>query len=152
MGNNYTVTPSKTGDANGLESLDASNVARYVAGLDIPTANQAIAADADGDAILTSLDASLIARYVAGLPDFGNVGTWKFVPASHSYPALAANQTNQNFTAILVGDTSGNWFAVAASGGGVLATTRAAYRNSDFRQLVNESRRAAGGKRSRCHT
>jgi CSLREA domain-containing protein len=116
-GNNYTVTPAKTGDANGLESSDASNVARYVAGLDTATANQSIAADADGDGMITSLDAALIARYVAGLPDAGKVGTWKFVPASRTYPALGADQINQNFTAILIGDTSGNWTASLAAGG-----------------------------------
>ena len=117
-GNDYTLTPSKTGDVNGLESLDASNVARYVAGLDIPTANQRIAADADGDGILTSFDAALIARYVAGLPDFGIVGTWKFVPVNRTYTALAADQTGQNFTAILVGDTDGNWTPALPAGGG----------------------------------
>ena len=35
-GNDYTVTPSKTGDVNGLESLDASDAARFVAGLSAP--------------------------------------------------------------------------------------------------------------------
>jgi hypothetical protein len=114
-GDDYTITLSKTGDVNGIESLDASNVARYVAGLDIPTANQRIAADADGDGILTSLDAALIARRVAGLPGFGIVGTWKFVPVSRTYTALGADQTGQNFTAILVGDTSGNWLPAIPS-------------------------------------
>ena len=117
-GNDYTVTPSKTGDVNGIESFDASNVARYAVGLDIPTANQRIAADADGDGILTSFDASLIARRAAGLPGFGIVGTWKFVPVNRTYPALGADQTSQNFTAILVGDTSGNWKPALPSGGG----------------------------------
>jgi hypothetical protein len=116
-GNDYTVTPSKTGDVNGLESLDASDAARYVAGLNVPSANQRIAADADDDGNLTSFDASLIARYVAGLPNSGIVGNWKFVPASSSYQALSGDQTGQNFTAILVGDTGGNWIPSFASGG-----------------------------------
>jgi uncharacterized repeat protein (TIGR01451 family)/CSLREA domain-containing protein len=109
VGNDYAITPSKTGDVNGLESFDASQVARYVAGLDTPTANQGIAADADNDGGPTSFDAALIARYVAGLSGTGIVGTWKFVPTTRSYPALGANQSAQNFTAILVGETSGNW-------------------------------------------
>ena len=111
-GNDYTVTPSKTGDNNtfnGLESFDASQVARFVVGLDIPTANQIIAGDADGDLIMTSFDSSFIARYVTGLPGFALTSTWKFVPPNTSYPALGANQTAQNFTAILVGEVSGNW-------------------------------------------
>ena len=117
-GNNYTVTPSKSGDVNGLESLDASGAARYTAGLDVPTANQQIAADADGDGLVTSLDASLIARYVAGLPGTGGVGTWKFVAPNRTYPGLNADQANQNFSAILVGDTSGNWTPAIPTGDG----------------------------------
>lgn len=109
-GNNYTVTPSKTGDnATGLQSFDAALAARYVAGLDIPTANQRIAADADGDGILTSLDAAFIARRAAGLPGFGIVGTWKFSPTNRTYLLLTDDALNQIFTAILVGDTSGDW-------------------------------------------
>ena len=118
-GNDYTLTPSKTGDnANGLQSFDAAFAARYVAGLDIPTASQRIAADADGDGLLTSLDAAFIARRAAGLPDFGIVGTWKFLPVNRTYTALGADQTGQNFTAILVGDTSGDWTPAMPSGGG----------------------------------
>ncbi len=113
-GNDYTLTPSKTGDANGIESYDASFVARFVAGLDTPSANQRIAGDSDSDNSLTSFDASFIARRVAGLNDTANVGTWKFVPNKRLYPSLIANQTAQNFTAILVGDVSGDWFASAA--------------------------------------
>ena len=115
-GNDYTLTPSKTGAPNGLESFDAALVARFVAGLDIPTPNQVIAGDADGDGILTSFDASLIARYVAGLSGYGFVSTWKFVPANYMYTTLGGNQTNQDFTAILVGETSGNWFQTGPIG------------------------------------
>jgi subtilisin-like proprotein convertase family protein len=119
LGNDYTLTPSKTGDnGNGLQSFDAAFAARYVAGLDIPTAMQRIAADADGDGILTSLDAAFIARRAAGLPGSGIVGTWKFSPVDRAYPALGADQTGQNFTAILVGDTSGDWTPTLPSGGG----------------------------------
>jgi subtilisin family serine protease len=117
-GNSYTVTPTKSGDANGLESLDASGVARFAAGLDVPTANQQMAADADGDGLVTSLDASFVARYVAGLPGFGIVGTWKFAAPNRTYPALSADQAGQNFKAVLVGDTSGNWLPSIPSGGG----------------------------------
>jgi hypothetical protein len=115
-GNTYTVTPSKLDDLNNIESLDASNAARYVAGLDLPTTSQRTAADADGDGILTSYDAALIARYAAGLPDHGIVGTWKFVPVNRIYVLLNANQTNQNYVGVLVGDTSGNWAASRPAG------------------------------------
>jgi hypothetical protein len=116
FGNDYTLTPSKTGDVGNLhiESIDASNAARYVAGLDVPTTIQQIAGDADGDATLTSFDASLIARYVAGLPGTGIVGSWKFLPPTTTYPNLSSSQANQNFQAILVGDTDGNWMPSGA--------------------------------------
>jgi hypothetical protein len=110
-GNNYTVTPSKTGVPNGLESFDAALVARFVAGLDVPTPNQVLAGDADGDNMLTSFDAAFIARYVAGLSGYGFAGTWRFVPANRMYVSLGGDQMNQNFTAILIGEVSGNWFA-----------------------------------------
>ena len=55
------------------------------AGLDVPPANKRLAADGDGDGILTSFDASLIARKVVGLPNTGIVaveiraGEWALV-------------------------------------------------------------------------
>src|SRR4029079_4324593 len=55
----------------------------------------------------------------------GNVGTWKFIPASRFYPALSSNQTNQNFSAILVGDTGGNWLPSLASGDWLSSSTNA---------------------------
>ena len=116
QGNDYTLTASKTTQLNGLESLDASQAARFVAGLDVPTFHQTIAADADGDGIDTSFDAVFIGRYVAGLPDHGIAGTWKFLPPTRMYPALGSNQTGQDFAAILVGETTGNWAAMGPMG------------------------------------
>jgi len=117
-GNDYIVTPSKASGVNGLESFDASATARFVVGLDVPTATQRIASDADDSGTPTSFDASLIARYVVGLPDYGIVTTWKFVPANRVYPTLSTNQTNQNSIAILVGETSGNWISMGPFGAG----------------------------------
>ena len=84
----YTVTPTKTGDTSGIDSADAIKIGRFAAGLDIPTANQRIAADVDGDGLITSYDASLVARYVNSLPGTANVGTWSFVPANRVYPCI----------------------------------------------------------------
>ena len=105
----YTVTPSKTGDVNGIGAFDASLVSQHVTGLITLTPNQQIAADASGNGTLTAFDASLIAQTAAGIPNPGIAGTWKFVPANRSYPTLSGNLTNQNYDAILVGDVSGNW-------------------------------------------
>ena len=109
-GSNYTVTPSKTGDVNGsVTAFDASLAARFAANLISLTANQQIAADASNNGSVSAFDASLIARTAANIANAGIAGTWKFSPASLTVNNLNANQTNQNLTAILVGDVSGNW-------------------------------------------
>jgi len=106
----YTVTPSKTGDINGaIDAFDASLVLRGAAGLVNLTPNQKLAADVSGDGNVTAFDAALIAQFAVGIPNTSNVGKWIFVPASRSYPSLVADQINQNYDAILIGDVSGNW-------------------------------------------
>src|SRR6185295_9652862 len=102
LGDNYTLTPSKTGDVNGITAFDASLAARFAAGLITLTANQQVAADASNNGSITAFDASLIARTAAGIPNTGIAGTWKFSPTSLSFNNLSANQVNQNITAILV--------------------------------------------------
>jgi hypothetical protein len=43
-------------------------------------------------------------------PPFPGAGVvWDFSPRTRTYPALNANQTGQDFTAILLGEVSGNW-------------------------------------------
>jgi hypothetical protein len=118
-GGNYTVTPSKTGDVNGISSFDASLVARRVAGLITLTPNQMIAADVSNNGSVSSFDASLIARTAAGIPNTGVAGQWRFSPPSLSYPSLTANQTSQNYEAILMGEVSGNWTAPTPSANGL---------------------------------
>lgn len=53
------------------------------------------------------------------LPFPGAGVIWTLAPASRAYSNLSANQTGQDFTAVLLGDISGNWSAspVAASVG-----------------------------------
>ncbi len=108
-GSSLTLTPSKSGEVNGISSFDAALVAQCVVGITQCTSCQRTAGDASNDGSLSSFDASLIARYVAGLPNTGGVGTWEFVPPSYSFSALSSDQTNQNFNAVLIGDVSGNW-------------------------------------------
>jgi Tol biopolymer transport system component len=106
----YVVTPSKTGDFNGLiiTALDASLISQYLVGAATLTLNQQNAAEASGNGSVTSFDAALIAQYAISLPNTANVGTWRFVPPSFSY-ATVGTLTGQDYTAILVGDVSGNW-------------------------------------------
>ncbi len=109
----YTVTPSKSGDAFGISSYDAALTAQNIVGLISLTECQRIAADASNDGSLSSFDAAMIGQYSAGISNPQSIaGTWKFTPATRSYPTLTADQSNQNFNAILVGDVSGNWAPV----------------------------------------
>jgi uncharacterized protein (TIGR03437 family) len=106
----YTLTPSKTGDVNGITSFDAALVALHVVGASTLNSCQQVAGDASNNGALSSFDAALIAQAVVGIPNPANfTGTWKFVPPARSYASLAGAQTNQNFDAVLVGDVSGNW-------------------------------------------
>jgi len=114
-GGPYSVTPTKTGAVNGISSFDASLVAQHVAGIITLSPNQQIAGDASGNGALSSFDASLISQTVAGIPNTSLVGTWKFLPATLSFPTLSGNLPGQNFEAILVGDVSGNWTPPASS-------------------------------------
>lgn len=106
----YTVTPSKTGDVNNsITAFDAARVAQHVVGSATLTANQQIAADVSNNGSISSFDAALISRYVVSLPNSGITGTWKFVPANRAYANVEADQTNQDYVAILMGEVSGNW-------------------------------------------
>lgn len=105
----YTITPSKANQINGISNLDASRIAQHIAGLTVLNANQLIAADTSGNGSVSSLDASYIAQFVASIPNPSITGTWKFLPANRAYPNVQTNQTNQDYSAILVGDVTGNW-------------------------------------------
>ncbi|HEX8568066.1 MAG TPA: dockerin type I repeat-containing protein, partial [Pyrinomonadaceae bacterium] len=115
-GGNYTVTPSKTGNINGISPFDATMILRHIAangsGPNALNANQRIAADTSGDGNITPFDATLILRYIAaGAPNAntGQVGNWKFDPVSRPYQPLNGSMSNENYTAILVGEVNGNW-------------------------------------------
>jgi hypothetical protein len=114
LGGNYTVTPSKTGEIRGINSLDATRIQQHLVGLTTLTPNQLIAADTDGNGTVNSLDATRIQQRAVGMQTPNIIGQWKFVLASRQYNPLGGNQTGQDYQAILVGEVSGNW-ATAAS-------------------------------------
>ncbi len=112
----YTVTPGKTGGVNGaIGSFDAARIAQHSAGPPNPqlTGNQLLVADVSGNGIISSFDAGQVAKFVAGppyaSPGIGSTGTWKFTPASRSYPSVAPNITGEDYSALLMGDVTGNW-------------------------------------------
>jgi subtilisin family serine protease len=112
----YTVTPTKTGNVNGISPSDATMVLRHVAangqGPNVLNPNQILAADANGDGNITPFDATLILRYIAAgtsNANTGQVGNWKFDPASRPYKPLNNSVSGENYAAILIGEVNGNW-------------------------------------------
>ncbi|MFN0277018.1 MAG: cohesin domain-containing protein [Pyrinomonadaceae bacterium] len=107
----YTVTPSKTTGQNGISSFDAARVAQHVAGAPNPqlSGNQLIVADTSNNGSITSFDAGLIARYVVANPPFGIAGNWIFVPASRNYTSVNGDISSQDYSALLMGEVSGDW-------------------------------------------
>lgn len=110
----YVVTPSKTGGTSGITAFDAAKIAQHVTGFSVLTGVQLTVADTSGNGALTSYDAALIARFGAGLPDSGLAGRWIFQPPNRIYTDITTNITDQNYTALLMGEVSGNWANTAA--------------------------------------
>jgi len=109
-----TLVPEKEGQANWTQSpvlsWDAALVARHVVGLDSLSDSQKLAADVDGDTVVTMGDALLIARYAVGLSDTQSVaGTWKFNPSFMTWDSLNSDLQQLQFEAILTGDVHGGW-------------------------------------------
>ncbi len=107
----YTVTPSKSGDVNGISGLDAAQISQHVVGLITLNANQLAAADVSNNGTVSGLDSSYISQWVVSIPNPSITGTWKFVPANRNYPNVNTAQTNQDYSGILMGEVTGNWTA-----------------------------------------
>ncbi|HEX8195854.1 MAG TPA: hypothetical protein VF571_06675 [Pyrinomonadaceae bacterium] len=113
-GGAYTVTASKTGDINNISPFDATLILRCVAAGDACnlTANQRTAGDTNGSGDLSPIDATLILRFVAAngqTAQTGQTGNWKFSEPSRSYTPLSGNVSDENYTALLIGDVNGGW-------------------------------------------
>jgi hypothetical protein len=120
----YTLSVTKTSGQNGITSNDAARVAQHVTGVvPLPTDIQKVAADVSNNGALSSNDAAKIAQYVAGITPLlppNLAGTWRFfVPPGPTFPigsspmvrsySSVAQETNQDFVAVLGGDVTGNW-------------------------------------------
>lgn len=108
----YTLTPSKSDNTEGISAYDASLVLQHDAGLITLSGPAATAADVNQSDAITAFDAFYILQKAVDLiqlpfPGAGQV--WTFDPASRSYTGLNSSQTGQDFTAILLGNVSGNW-------------------------------------------
>ena len=105
------MTPSKSGDVDGITGFDSARIAQHVVSLITLNANQLLAADVSGSNTVTSFDAALIARYVALLPGFGTTGNWIFLPVNRGYANVNASIAAEDYTGLLMGEVSGNWVA-----------------------------------------
>ena len=109
---NYTLTPSKGDDANGISAYDASLVLQHDAGLITLGGRAAVAADVNKSGQITAFDAFYILQKAVdliSLPFPGAGQVWMFDPTNRSYSGLSSSQTGQSFTAVLLGDVSGSW-------------------------------------------
>lgn len=109
----YTVTPQKTDGQNGITSFDAARIAQYVASAFTLTGNQLLVADTSDNGMITSFDAATLARYVIHTPPFGVTGVWRFTPVSRSYVSVS-NLSGEDYSALLMGEVTGNWTNSAA--------------------------------------
>ncbi|MFQ6094303.1 MAG: cohesin domain-containing protein, partial [bacterium] len=115
-GGAITLTPSKTGDVSKITGADALLVLRYLAFLETLTNDQKIAADVTTDGAVSGADALAILRYLAFFStNIGHTGEWTFRPLNIS-TTLSGNLTNQNFTAYLLGEATGDWGTSAPAG------------------------------------
>jgi pectin methylesterase-like acyl-CoA thioesterase len=144
----YTVTPSKTGDLNGIESLDAARIQQHLVGLITLTPNQLIAADVDNNGVVNSLDAARIQQYLVGIQSANIIGQWKFVPVNRQYSSLSGNLTGENYEAVLIGDVSGNWAPTQQQQFAKFSQTEAGLSTNDNQNVDSESISRKIGQRS----
>ena len=122
----YVLTPRKSDDTRGISALDASLVLRHAVGLITLTGPAAVAADVNRNGTISSMDAFYILQRVVGMLDLpfpGAGATWFFDPPVRSYTTLNASLAGQDFTAMLLGDVTGNWATALdpPAGGGARA-------------------------------
>ncbi|MBK8466115.1 MAG: M36 family metallopeptidase [Chloracidobacterium sp.] len=110
----YTVSPNKIGGVGtAFSSLDAARISQFVAGSISLTPTQLTVGDVSGNTTVSSFDAAMIAKFVAGPPyeppGIGQTAKWIFNPTSRTYPSIGATLTGENYSALLMGDVTGNW-------------------------------------------
>ena len=110
-GGSYTVTPTKAAlipGSSGINAVDVITVQRHFLGIAlIPPGCRLTAADVNGDGGINATDVLAIQRFVLGFSTgTANVGTYKFSPTNRTYSNIQANQTNQNYDALIFGDVA----------------------------------------------
>jgi len=108
---NHHVKPKKRNAIvdPAVTAYDASQVLQHAVQLYTLDTNQQTAGEVSSNGSLSAYDAALILQYAVDKITHFPVGDWTFLPESTSYVSLNSNKTNQNYTAILYGDVTGNW-------------------------------------------
>ena len=148
---NVLVYPDGTGaTGTAVSALDAAYVLQFVAGLRSLSPQQSLACDVTGNGSLSALDAAYVLQYVVGLITRLPVATacnsdWAFIPIPASapnqtliqpqpgpddctpggiaYQSLIGSPDEQNFSALVFGDCTGNWQPLAAGSAASAAFT-----------------------------
>lgn len=108
----YVLKASKSNEADGISPYDAALILQASAQLTTLSGDQQTAGDVNCDGMVNSMDAAAVLENVAGLtslPFQGSGKVWAFTPSEKSFTGLNIDLAGQNFTAILIGDVSGNW-------------------------------------------
>jgi hypothetical protein len=109
----YTMVPSRSSatlpDTHGssISAYDAGRTAQYVVGLVPFNSTQIRVAKVTGDTTVSSRDASMMALWAVSLPGTGLTGNWVFLPSSVTH--LFVMNPTDDYSALLMGDVSGNW-------------------------------------------
>jgi hypothetical protein len=117
-GGTYAVTPTKTALAPGSAGINTLGViAAQKQFLNTGTPltgcrlNAADASPVNGDGAVNTLDVVAIQRFFTfQTTGLGRCGRYQFTPASNTYTAITTNQTAQNYSALVFGDTAGSPF------------------------------------------
>jgi len=111
-GGNYTLTPSKAAlppGTGGIDTADLVAAQRYYLGISSLSGCGLTAADASEDSTVDTADVIAIQRfYLQANSGTAHTGEWQFNPANRPYSNLVANQTAQDYAAILIGDVTGD--------------------------------------------
>ncbi len=127
----YTLAASKSDQLKGLSALDASRILQHARGKTALNCYQQTAGDVNKDGQITVTGDAVAAAECSGRRDIGTEcemnterSQWTFAaepietcetwppisyPSTRSYTSLNADQTGQDFTAMLIGDVTGNW-------------------------------------------
>ncbi len=101
-----------------VSAWDAALIARQCLGLTSLDAYAMLAADVDQSGRVDMRDAVWIARTAAGIDnsDYASCLEWRFDPPERYFPSINASYINQNVTAWVLGDVSGDWQPSSGAG------------------------------------